>query len=161
MNTTIKVFLLFTILITSSCATIISGSRQTIKISSEPSSAKVYINEIEVGTTPLEKSLKRNQKYQLLIKLDGYQPYETLISKEFNAWYLGNILFGGIIGLILDPITGAMYKLTPEEIHTNLNSGTAYRTEGKDIYLTVSLDIDPNWEKVGQLKKINSANLID
>lgn len=153
MKIIIKTVLLSAILLTTSCATIISGSRQTIKISSEPSSATIFINEIEVGKTPLEKSLKRNQEYQVLLKLDGYQSYETLISKKFNAWYLGNILFGGIIGLVIDPITGAMYKLTPKELNANLNSGTAFRTEGKYIYLTVSMDIDPNWEKIGQLEK--------
>lgn len=143
-----------TIVLLSSCATIISGSRQTVKISSEPSYATVYINEIEVGKTPLEKSLKRNQEYNVIIKLDGYQPYETLISKKFNAWYLGNILLGGVIGLVIDPITGAMHKLTPEELNTQLNNGTAFSSKGKNIYLTVALEINPDWEKVGQLEKI-------
>ena len=41
------------------CATIISGSRQNVEITSEPSSAKVYINEIEIGQTPVQKNLKR------------------------------------------------------------------------------------------------------
>ncbi len=137
-----------------SCATIISGSRQTIKISSQPSQATVFINEVKIGKTPLEKSLKRNQEYNVVIKLDGYQPYETLIKKEFNAWYIGNILFGGIIGLVVDPITGAMYKLSPKELNANLNKGVSFTTKGKDIYLAVSLKIDPNWQKIGQFEKI-------
>ncbi|WP_430966574.1 PEGA domain-containing protein [Spongiimicrobium sp. 2-473A-2-J] len=155
MKNIFKVLITFPMLLFMGCATIISGSRQTIKVASIPSSATVYINEVEVGKTPVERSLKRNQEYQVLIKLDGYQPYETLISKEFNAWYLGNILIGGIIGLIIDPITGAMYKLTPEELTANLtHGGTAFRTEKKDVYLMVNMDIDPGWEKVGQLIKM-------
>jgi hypothetical protein len=148
-----KTFLLSTIIMLSSCATIISGSRQTVEISSEPSSAKVYINEIEIGTTPVQRKLKRNQEYQLILKLDGYKTYETKLERKFNAWYIGNVLIGGIIGLIVDPITGAMHKLKPEEINGNLKSGTTYRTESGNIFVNISMEIDPSWEKVGQLEK--------
>ena len=63
MKIIIRTFLLSSILFLSSCATIISGSRQNVEITSEPSSAKVYINEIEIGQTPVQKNLKRNQSH--------------------------------------------------------------------------------------------------
>ena len=98
-----------------SCATIVSGSKQTVKFNSTPSEAKIFINEVEVGKTPFETKLERKKEHSIVIKLDGYKPYQTTLTRKFNAWYLGNILFGGIIGLIIDPITGAMYNLTPEK----------------------------------------------
>jgi hypothetical protein len=155
MKIIIRTFLLSSILFLSSCATIISGSRQNVEITSEPSSAKVYINEIEIGQTPVQKNLKRNQEYQLILKLDGYKTYETKLEKKFNAWYIGNIAFGGLIGIIIDPITGAMHKLKPEEIDGNLKSGTTYRTESGNIFIKISMEIDPDSEKVGQLEKTN------
>ncbi len=148
-----KPILLSSILLITSCATIISGSRQNVEITSEPSSAKVYINEIEIGNTPVQKNLKRNQEYQLILKLDGYKTYETKLEKKFNAWFIGNVAFGGLIGLIIDPITGAMHKLKPEEIDGNLKIGTTYKTEGGNLFIKISMDIDPNSEKVGQLEK--------
>lgn len=148
-----KSILLFSVLSLSSCATIISGSRQNVEIASEPSSAKVYINEIEVGNTPVEKSLKRNQEYSLVLKLDGYETYETKLEKKFNAWFIGNIAFGGLIGIIIDPITGAMHKLKPKEIDGYPKSGTTYNTESGKLFVKISMDIDPNSEKIGQLKK--------
>jgi len=153
MKIILKTFLISSILLLSSCATIISGSRQSVEITSEPNSAKVYINEIEIGNTPVQKNLKRNQEYQITLKLDGYETYETKLEKKFNAWYIGNIAFGGIIGLIIDPITGAMHKLKPEEIEGNLKKGTTYKTEGGNLFIKISMDIDPKSEKVGQLKK--------
>lgn len=34
-----------------------------------------------------------------------------------NGWYIGNLLFGGIIGLlIVDPATGAMWTLIPRKL---------------------------------------------
>jgi hypothetical protein len=148
-----KPMLLLYVLTLSSCATIISGSRQNVEIASEPSAAKVYINEIEIGTTPIQQNLKRNQEYNLMLKLDGYATYETKLEKKFNAWYIGNIAFGGLIGIIIDPITGAMYKLKPEEINGNPKSGTTYTTDNGKLFIKISMNIDPNSEKIGQLQK--------
>ncbi|WP_031427105.1 PEGA domain-containing protein [Flavimarina sp. Hel_I_48] len=149
-----KSILLLSVLLLSSCATIISGSRQNVEINSEPGSAEVYINGIEIGNTPVQKNLKRNQEYSLVLKLDGYEPYETKLERKFNAWYIGNIAFGGLIGLIIDPITGAMHKLKPEEIDGTLKSGTTYTTERGKLLITISMNNDANSEKVGQLKKL-------
>jgi hypothetical protein len=148
-----KSLLLSTVVLLSSCATIISGSRQNVEIISEPSSAKIYLNEIEIGTTPIEKNLKRNQEYSLILKLDGYETYETKLEKKFNAWYIGNLAFGGLIGIIIDPITGAIHKLKPEEIDGNPKSGTTYHTKDGKLVVKISMTIDPNSEKIGQLEK--------
>jgi hypothetical protein len=90
-----------------------------------------------------------------MIKLEGYQTFETNLTKKFNAWYIGNILFGGLIGIIVDPITGAIYNLTPKEINAEMNKGTAFKVNKSEVYIAVALNIDPNWKKVGQLEKIN------
>ncbi|MDQ8750565.1 PEGA domain-containing protein [Elizabethkingia miricola] len=141
-------------LTTTSCATIISGSKQAIKFTSTPSEATVFIDEVEVGKTPFETKLERKRGYNVMIKLEGYKPYETKLTKEFNAWYLGNILFGGIIGLVIDPITGAIYNLTPKQINAQLGEGTAFKTSKNGINIAVSLKIDENWKKVGQMVKL-------
>jgi hypothetical protein len=143
-------------LLLSSCATIVSGSKQNIKFTCNPSTATIFIDEVEVGKTPFEIKLARKSEHSVLIKLDGYQTYETKLTKKFNAWYIGNILFGGLIGVIVDPITGAIYNLTPKELNAEMNKGTAFKNNGKDIYIAVVLNIDPNWKKIGQLEKVNN-----
>jgi len=153
MKTFFKILPLAFLLFLQSCATIVSGSRQTVKFSSEPKAATVYINEVPIGKTPVEKKLKRNQEYQVLIKMEGYQTYETTLSKKFNEWYIGNVIFGGLIGLVVDPITGAMYKLTPNELASNLIPSTAVKVDDTDIHISLSMHIDPEWEQVGQLVK--------
>lgn len=59
----------------------------------------------------------------------------------------------------MDPITGAMFKLKPEEIEGNLKNGTTVKTEDGTMYIQISMDIDPNWEKVGQLENQNERFL--
>lgn len=141
-------------LLMSSCATIVSGSKQNVKFSSNPSTATIFIDEVEVGKTPFEIKLARKSEHSVMIKLEGYQTYQTKLTKKFNAWFIGNIAFGGLIGIIIDPITGAMYNLTPSEVNAEMTKGTAFRNNGKDIYIAVALNIDPNWKKVGQLEKV-------
>jgi hypothetical protein len=140
-------------LFTTSCATIVSGSKQNVKFSSNPSTATIFIDEVEVGKTPFEIRLERKNEHSVRIKLEGYQTYETRLTKKFNGWYIGNLLFGGIIGLIIDPITGAMYNLSPSEINAEMNKGTAFKSNKNDIYIAVALNIDPTWKKIGQLEK--------
>ena len=151
MKKTIFAYLLSSSLLLSSCATIVSGSKQNVRFESNPSSATIFIDEVEVGKTPFEIKLARNSEHDVQIKLDGYQTYNTSLTKKFNAWYLGNILIGGIIGLIVDPITGAIYNLTPSEINAQLNKGTVLNSSKKGVYIAVALEIDPKWNKVGQL----------
>lgn len=153
MKTILKTALLLFVLSLTSCATIISGSRQDVQISSEPTAAKVFINAIEVGPTPVQQNLERKQEYNLTLKLDGYKTYETKLVKKFNAWYIGNIALGGLIGVIVDPITGAMYKLKPEEINGNPKEGTMYETKNGTLFIKISMQIDPNAQKIGQLTK--------
>ncbi|MDR2653343.1 MAG: PEGA domain-containing protein [Prevotellaceae bacterium] len=149
-----KIFLLMaTIIFLTSCASIISGTHQSVLISSSPSDATIYDNGLQIGKTPISARLERKRDHAISIKLDGYEPYQILIKREFNEWYLGNILFGGIIGLVIDPITGALYKLTPKQINVELNTATAvqyYKKEG-DMHIFISLKKNPEWQQIGQL----------
>ncbi len=150
----LKSILFSCMLLLSSCATIISGSRQNVEIFSKPSAARVYINEIEVGNTPIQRKLKRNQDYSIILKLDGYETYQTKLEKKFNSWFIGNIALGGLIGIIIDPITGAIHKLKPEEINGSPKRGTTYNTmENGKLFIEISMNVDPNSEKIGQLKR--------
>lgn len=45
---------------------------------------------------------------------------------------LGNAIFGGIIGLIVDLSTGGGYKLVPASIDMDLATGTTKEVEKKE-----------------------------
>ena len=102
------------------CATIVSGRTQDVMIRSNPPGATVTIDEIATGVTPMVANLMRKKRHSILISKPGYKDISHATTRGFNGWYLGNILFGGIIGLITDPITGAMYDVEPSEINVTL-----------------------------------------
>jgi hypothetical protein len=143
------------LILCSSCATIVCGSKQTVKFSSNPANAIISINNSVVGVTPYETKLDRKVKeHHIVFKLDGYQPFETKLTRKFNAWYIGNLAIGGLVGLIIDPITGAIYKLSPKEVKAEMAKGVTFKNEKNQMFIAVALDIDPNWEKIDQLEKM-------
>lgn len=141
-------------LMLTSCATIISGTTQNVSFNSNPSNASIFVDDFEVGKTPFQTKLERKSEHKVVIKLEGYKPYETKLTRTFNAWYLGNVIFGGLVGLIIDPISGAIYQLTPSQVNAQLQQGTIAKTKNNDIFIAVSLEKDPSWKKVGQLEKL-------
>ncbi len=112
--------LFFTLFSVVSCATVTQGPKQNVGVSSSPTGADVYIDGRYVGKTPLRISLSRSSPHAVRIVLDGYEPYVAEFSRKGNVMTAGNILVGGVIGLGVDCLSGAIFRLSPEQIHANL-----------------------------------------
>jgi len=117
--------LLGLVVLLSNCASIIHGTRQEVSINSVPTEGDLVVQKegglvVFQGKTPATCTLERKYTYDVTINLAGYQEAKVHISKEFDAIYLGNIICGGVIGLIVDAANGAMYKLVPETIQVTL-----------------------------------------
>ncbi|CAN5400346.1 hypothetical protein BH23BAC1_BH23BAC1_21270 [soil metagenome] len=156
MNKKLILFVLSLIILSSffsSCATIINGSRQPISISSSPSGAKITIDGIPTAATPFIAKLKRRDYHFIKIEMDGYLPSEILLARKVSGWIAGNIVFGGLVGLILDVATGSMYRLTPEQVWAELKPGITEASLKDGIYIGVTLTPDANWDKIGQLER--------
>lgn len=104
------------------CATILHGTHQTLHVNSSPSGASVYIRHNQVGVTPASLRLERNKDYTLVFKKSGYKPVRINLNKNFKALpsILGNIFWSGVIGIVVDIVDGAAYKLSPEQVNANL-----------------------------------------
>ncbi len=102
------------------CATIIHGSSQDVNFSSNPDNAEVWIDGAKMATTPGRVTLSRKHEYTVVIKKEGYKDLTTKIEKSTDAWIIGNVIFGGIIGCGVDFITGGAYDLKPERLDVNL-----------------------------------------
>jgi len=108
------------------CATIVNGTNTDITISSDPTKANFTITDkngmiTSSGVTPsVVKLPNKNGGYQVAISLDGYKEEHVFISRDFNSMYLGNLLLGGPLGLIIDAVDGAMWKLAPGGVFVSL-----------------------------------------
>jgi hypothetical protein len=119
------------VILSSGCASIISGRQANVAIDSYPSNAHVVIHdktghEVASVNTPGVVSLKRNSKwflparYTATIEAPGYQTAEVPIRSTINPWILGNVVVGGIPGLVVDDATGACWKPDRDAIHQQL-----------------------------------------
>lgn len=138
------------------CATIINGTRQAVRIESNPSDATIWLDETYVGKTPKIIEMYRSDNHTVRIELEGYQPYEASFKKELSYWVFGNFIFGGVIGLAIDVVSGGVYKLTPEELEAELSSSQiTYTKKSNQACIVVVLKPNPSWQKIGNLVAVN------
>lgn len=138
------------------CASIVSKSDWPVTVSSNPAQAKITItNEkgvaIYTGTTPATVVLKAGESYfkklnyTVAFEKEGFRSETMALSSHINGWYFGNFVFGGLIGmLVVDPITGAMWKLdSPNAV--NLAPNTSSLEQGdKAIQIVLLSDVPEN-----------------
>ena len=144
------------------CATIMHGTSQDIGFQSSPTNAKVLVDGLPMGNTPVVAKLSRKDNHIVKMNLDGYQPFEATLTRGTSGWVWGNIVFGGLIGLAVDAMSGGLYNLTPNQISGQLSGGvipqgkppTAMVTKD-GIFITVVMHADPAWTRIGSLTKTN------
>lgn len=108
-----------------SCASIVSKSDYPVTIrSSSPKEITVKNKStnstIYSGTTPTTLTLSASTGYFQSAKYDiSYTGGMQSLNAQMDPWYVGNLVFGGLIGILfVDPATGAMWML-PDEVHLN------------------------------------------
>jgi hypothetical protein len=116
-----------TSLVLSNCASIVSKNSWPVSIQSQPSGVEFLVKKpdgtvISNGKTPQIVTLNsgagyfKPAKYIVETKSRGRVVSTQEITANINGWYFGNILVGGPIGMVIvDPLTGAMYRL-PETV---------------------------------------------
>jgi hypothetical protein len=114
-----RVPLLVAIIFTAGCASIVSNKVYPVQIASDPSGARFTVSnrnglEVQSGTTPQVINLEassgyfKGETYKIVLTKDGFDDKIYTVTSSVDGWYWGNILIGGLIGmLIVDPITGA------------------------------------------------------
>lgn len=155
--------LIATTLLSSGCATIFGRSNYNMVINSSPSGATLSITdkkgkEIYKGATPANVVLKSSAgyfskaEYQLKFDLPNHEEKTIPLTSKLNGWYFGNILIGGLIGmLIIDPASGAMYKLPVTTINETLTKKNIAQVPSLNVVEISSL----TKEQVNQLQRIN------
>jgi len=144
---------LIPMMLLTSCATIMHGTRQSIGISSNPSEAGIWVDGQFFGKTPMIVKLTRKDNHTVKIELAGYKPFETTLTRQMSGWVFGNLALGGLIGLAVDAISGGIYRLTPEQVHAQMcQDNMSCMKDGENSYIAIVLEPDASWQKIGQLE---------
>jgi len=106
-----------------SCATIITGTKDKINFNSTPEGAKVFHKGIEKCTTPCTAEIPRSLSKQMVtLQKEGFNYKEVKLAKKFNPVTLVNILLGGAIGVGIDATTGSLTKYSPKAYQVELEA---------------------------------------
>jgi hypothetical protein len=134
------------------CASIVHNGNRAITINSDPPGATASVRKtggditdvVAVEKTPCtvsldpKKSYFKGQSYTLRLELAGYQPTEVELKPSMSGWYWGNLLLGGLIGMLaVDPATGAMWNIEPEKIERKLSNGQSALIKNQTGFVVV------------------------
>ena len=104
-------------LVLSGCATIIKGTDQTVSFNSSPEGAKVYIDGVVMGVTPVAITLKKNKHKTVEMRLDGYKSQTLDLKKSFDSVAILNVFWDFST---TDIISGAIVEYSPGQYHAEL-----------------------------------------
>lgn len=138
----------------SACGSIMHGTSQSLGISSSPTDATVTIDGGDRGKTPLIATLSRKDNHIIRIAMQGYAPFEATVTRKVSGWVWGNLVFGGIVGLAVDAMSGGLYALTPEQVSGQLTKqGASLGTTKQGVFVMLVRAPEPGWVKVGEMER--------
>lgn len=107
------------------CATIFEGTSQSVSISTDPAGADCTIERAgtrigQINPTPGSIHIDKSKNdLSVLCTHAGYLPATVAQSPKFQATTFGNILIGGLVGVVVDAASGANFQY-PNDVRISL-----------------------------------------
>jgi len=102
------------------CATLFAGGPDRIQVASAPPGAKVFLDNQEVGATPMVVTLDRERSGgNIRLEAPGYQPATFQRVKSVQGVFWLN-LCAGLLGFIVDLATGDYKAFDTSAINVSL-----------------------------------------
>lgn len=103
------------------CATTVVGTTQTVHLETDPPGARLTV--LPEGTecvSPADVTLERRKVHTVEARLPGHRLARGYLDRVDSGAALGNILVGGIIGILVDYDSGAAFDLLPDPLRIEL-----------------------------------------
>lgn len=151
--------LLVTVICLTGCASIVGKNVFPVTINSNPDGANIVIQDekgkkVFSGVTPTTVTLGAGEAYfhkktyNITFSKPGYAEQYAEIRATLSGWYWGNIIFGGLIGLlIVDPITGKMWKLPEDVVTANLSKQLSLNQNQRTLKIMTLNQVPKNIKK--------------
>jgi hypothetical protein len=110
---------------TYSCSSIFNGSSQKVSIRANEEGADIFVNGDNRGKTPAVIKLKRGKDHIIEIKKAGYDTYKITTDKSIAGMFWANLLCGGVVGMVIDLVTGNAYNIEPTVVSAQLTKSTS------------------------------------
>ena len=113
MQSLVRVLIILPLLALGACATIVEGDDQTVSVITDPPGATCMLTRegVTVGVanpTPSSVVLEKDSdNISVICKKSGHFDGASTLSSSFQNLTFGNVIFGGIIGVVVDAASGA------------------------------------------------------
>jgi hypothetical protein len=123
------------------CGALLHGPRQNIDVQSSPSGAKVEtLPASGTYTTPSTISLERKNNYVLTFTAPGYSPATFNIHNGIGTGtVIADVLLTGLVGVVVDGLTGSWYGLSPESANVTLTKLGGLEDDGDAIHVSIGV----------------------
>jgi PEGA domain len=113
-----SIILVATVLTLVSCGTLFNNNPQKVKITSFPVGARVKVDGVDRGATPLELYLNNDKNHVVEVKADGYAKTRTgtLESSIAVRYIIGN-LFLCVVPIAIDYYFNKLYRFKDDSLH--------------------------------------------
>ena len=108
------------LLLFSSCASILTGSKRSVLFESNPSRALVFINGLEQGKTPTTLRVKADDRVDF--RLDNYRERVVIMDSDFNLVAIINGF--SLIGWGVDALTGSLKRVNTKYVKVSLEKSS-------------------------------------
>lgn len=127
-----KIVLLFvSIILFTSCASILTGSKRTVLFESNPTGAKVFVNGFEKGVTPTSIKVKADDRIDF--RLEDFQEKVVVMDSKFNLVAIINGF--SLIGWGVDALTGSLKRVDTKYVKVELAKETKSKSVAIQEYL--------------------------
>ena len=108
----------------SSCATILDGRKNTIKIEAgSPENAQIFLDGKYLGDTPFKTRVSKFDLQEgsiIEIKKEGYESMEYEVQRSPHVMYVGLDILMGVVPLFIDVADGNIYRPNTRKIEYEL-----------------------------------------
>jgi hypothetical protein len=109
----------------SACGTVTRGTNEDVTFNSNPPGAKVQTSTgLVCQATPCTFPISRKQEFVATFDLPGHHsqqiPVTTGVSGGGAAGMAGNVLIGGVVGIVVDASTGATLDHSPNPVFATM-----------------------------------------
>lgn len=114
----------------SACATVTRGTHDEFVVETDPAGAKVVTsNGYSCDKTPCSMKMPRKSEFEVTITKAGYKTWTGKVTNKQasggSTAMAGNILIGGVVGLLVDSGNGSTLDLVPNPLIVTLEKEDA------------------------------------
>ncbi len=119
-----NLYLVLSLFILASCATVTRGVHEKVTVRSEPTSAYAELSSGERGLTPVTFVKSRKENFDVTVSKPGYITQTVKVRSNFSPTgggaMAGNLIAGGVVGVGVDALSGASLSLYPNPVVVHL-----------------------------------------